>query len=184
MCFLRVAGSVNSQHFYYPLPCFDGIRSLYLETFLFLSSTGQQEDCRKVTSINFNLFLKIIWFNFLQYCHFLILCWLNSVLIASQTKRKKKICVNLLVILFNLLYFVWLFVIKYKYLSWSYCREKDFIQTKWHVTYHHYWCERNAEDGAKGIHVAGGKNNDSKNFSFSGHRKLFLFILSPHKHLW
>lgn len=40
--------------------CFDGIRSLYLETFLFLSRTGQQEDCRKVTSIIFNLFLKVI----------------------------------------------------------------------------------------------------------------------------
>ena len=39
---------------------------------------------------------------------------------------------------------------------------------------------RNAEDGAKGIHVAGGKNNGSKNFSFPN--QAILSILSPHKY--
>ena len=35
---------------------------------------------------------------------------------------------------------------------------------------------RNAEDGAKGIHVAGGKNNGSKNFSFPNHENLFYLF--------
>lgn len=35
---------------------------------------------------------------------------------------------------------------------------------------------RNAEDGEKGIHVAGGKNDGSKNFSFVSHEKLFYLF--------